>query len=192
MPRSNTRDIYSRSQLIEAIADGFSPEYLLFWGHTPPAEGGIGRHVLSQWWPAPIHDAAAGHTYQSAEHYMMAEKARLFGDEEARAAIIAAATPAAAKALGRKVCGFNEQVWEQERFAIVCAASIAKFRQSEDLRDYLLNTGAAVLVEASPVDRIWGIGLAADDPRARQPAAWRGLNLLGFALMHARAQLLRA
>jgi predicted NAD-dependent protein-ADP-ribosyltransferase YbiA (DUF1768 family) len=109
MPRSDTRDIRSRSRLIEAISDDFSPEYLLFWGHTPPADGRIGRHVLSQWWPAPIHDAFAGHTYLSAEHYMMAEKARLFGDEDARAAIVAAATPAAAKALGRKVRGFNEQ-----------------------------------------------------------------------------------
>ncbi|HEX5958512.1 MAG TPA: NADAR family protein, partial [Hyphomicrobiaceae bacterium] len=80
-------------------------------------------------------------------------------------------------------------VWERERFHLVAAGSVAKFAQNPDLGGYLLSTGNAVLVEASPVDRIWGIGLAADDPRARQPAEWRGANLLGFALMHTRAVL---
>lgn len=190
MGSSDTRGIDSRERLIQAIAAGLQPEYLLFWGHTPPKDGGIGRHVLSQWWPARIHDAVEGCTYLSAEHYMMAGKARLFGDEGTRAAILAAATPAQAKALGRTVRGFDEQVWERERFRLVCAASVAKFAQDRNLHTYLVDTGDAVLVEASPVDRIWGIGLAAADPRARQPAEWQGLNLLGFALMHARTHLL--
>jgi ribA/ribD-fused uncharacterized protein len=71
----------------------------------------------------------------------------------------------------------------------VVRASLAKFGQNAELRSYLLETGDKVLVEASPVDRVWGIGLAADDPRAEQPSEWTGLNLLGFALMRARATL---
>lgn len=69
------------------------------------------------------------------------------------------------------------------------AGSVHKFGGDPELREFLLNTGDRVLVEASPMDRIWGIGLAADDPRAENPASWRGLNLLGFALMDARAEL---
>jgi ribA/ribD-fused uncharacterized protein len=143
--------------------------------------------VLSQWWPARF--TVDGESFASAEHYMMAAKARLFGDEETRAKILASATPAEAKALGRKVCGFDEKVWEESRFQIAVEGSVAKFGQNADLGAFLPVTGDAVLVEASPVDRVWGIGLAADDPRAKRPAEWKGLNLLGFALMRARAML---
>jgi ribA/ribD-fused uncharacterized protein len=178
--------ISDRATLVAAVADGWQPKYLLFWGHTPRTAG-ICKHVLSQWWPAPFK--LGGESYASAEHFMMAEKARLFGDETTRRAIIAASKPGAAKALGRTVTGFDEARWAQHRFDIVVAGCTAKFGQDAALRAYLLETGDKVLVEASPVDRIWGIGLAADDPRARQPADWQGLNLLGFALMRARAML---
>jgi hypothetical protein len=178
--------IYDLAALQSAIAGGCRPEYLLFWGHTPKGPG-VGRHVLSQWWPAAF--IVDGTRYASAEHYMMAAKARLFGDEATHAEVLTASTPAEAKALGRRVRGFDEQTWERSRFALVVAASTAKFGQNPDLGTYLAETGDAVLVEASPVDRIWGIGLAAGDPRALQPAHWNGLNLLGFALMRARAQL---
>jgi ribA/ribD-fused uncharacterized protein len=120
---------------------------------------------------------------------MMAGKARLFGDPAAAERILAARTPAEAKNLGREVQGFDEKVWEAARFEIVVAGSTAKFGQDPALRAYLVGTGSRVLVEASPLDRVWGIGLAADDPRAADPAGWRGLNLLGFALMEARAAL---
>jgi ribA/ribD-fused uncharacterized protein len=186
MNTDDTSPIDDLAALRKAIAGGWRPEYLLFWGHTPKGPG-VGRHVLSQWWPAPF--VVDGTRYASAEHYMMAGKARLFGDEATRDKVLAASTPAEAKALGRKVRGFDEQSWERNRFDLVVAASTAKFGQSAELGAYLAGTGDAVLVEASPVDPIWGIGLAADDPRARQPARWNGLNLLGFALMKARARL---
>jgi len=118
---------------------------------------------------------------------MMAEKARLFGDGEAREKIVAAASPAAAKKLGRGVRGFHEQRWARARFDIVVAASRAKFGQNPELAEFLVGTKNRVLVEASPVDRIWGIGLAATNGAAMNPEKWRGLNLLGFALMVARA-----
>ncbi|HET9143781.1 MAG TPA: NADAR family protein [Actinophytocola sp.] len=114
----------------------------------------------------------------------------LFGDEASAAEIVRASHPGRAKELGRGVRGFDQQRWEQCRFEIGVAGSLAKFSQHPDLRRFLLNTGDRVLVEASPVDTVWGIGLAADDPRAGEPEEWRGLNLLGFALTQARTLLL--
>jgi ribA/ribD-fused uncharacterized protein len=128
--------------------------------------------------------------YASAEHWMMAAKARLFGDAEAERRVLAAPHPKAAKAAGRGVRGFDEAAWERERYALVVEGSVHKFEQHTELREFLLGTSGRVLVEASPLDRIRGIGLAADDPRAHDPARWRGLNLLGFALMDARTRLL--
>ena len=186
MANSDTSRIYDRDALLEAIASGWQPKYVFFWGHTPKGSG-VGKHVLSQWWPARF--TVEGDTYISAEHYMMAEKARLFGDEETRSSILATSKPGAAKALGRTVRSFDEKRWEQHRFDIVVRASAAKFGQNADLAAYLAETGDKVLVEASPVDRVWGIGLAADDPRAERPTEWQGLNLLGFALMRARTML---
>ncbi len=85
--------------------------------------------------------------------------------------------------------GFDEAVWERERFGIVVEGSVHKFAAHPALRRFLLDTGDRVLVEASPVDRVWGIGLAADDEAAMDPERWRGPNLLGFALMAARERL---
>lgn len=167
---------------------GESLEYCYFWGHRPLPSGEIGRSCLSQWWECEF--TVDGITYASAEHWMMARKARLFGDGETFARVVAAGSPAEAKSLGRDVRDFRDQTWVERRFEIVSEGNYQKFRQNPPLRDYLLGTGRLVLVEASPVDRIWGIGLAADDERARHPAQWQGLNLLGFALMHARSRLL--
>jgi hypothetical protein len=178
--------IRDRAGLIAAIAGGWRPKYLHFWGHkgTP---GSTGPHVLSQWWPAPF--AVDGVAYPTAEHYMMAEKSRLFDDEAALARVLAASSPGAAKAAGREVRGFDDARWAASRFQIVTAGSLAKFEQNATLGAYLLATGDKVLVEASPVDRVWGIGLARDDAAASDPQRWRGENLLGFALMEARRVL---
>ena len=162
-------------------------KYLLFWGHKPERDGTVGAGSLSQWWPAPF--TSEGVTFGSAEHYMMWRKARLFGDAESAERIVRAGHPRQAKMLGRGVQDFEDQVWVAERFGIVVDASVAKFGQHDDLRAFLLGTGERVLVEASPTDRIWGIGLAATDDRSADPGQWRGLNLLGFALMQARAVL---
>ena len=108
---------------------------------------------------------------------------------EAEAKILAAPHPGAAKALGRQVRGFDEQRWAGHRFKMVIAGNMAKFGQHPQLLDFLLGTSSRVLVEASPQDRVWGIGLAADDERAGSPESWQGLNLLGFALMEVRRRL---
>lgn len=180
-------DVRSAAALAELTARGEKVKYLLFWGHRPRPDGRIGASCLSQWWPSPFTVDGVG--YVSAEHWMMAGKARLFGDEEAAGQAVAAKSPAAAKKVGRLVRGFDEAVWERERYGLVVAGSFHKFGQNPELGAFLRDTGRRVLVEASPLDRIWGIGLAADDQRAQDPTAWRGLNLLGFALMEARERL---
>lgn len=180
-------NLRSMQDLLQALEAGATPKYLLFWGHHPNADGSIGKSCLSQWFEASFE--VEGLTYLTAEHFMMAEKARLFGDLETRTSILTARTPAEAKKLGRGVKGFDDAAWDQARFDIVVRANEAKFSKNQALRDYLLTTGDRVLVEASPVDRIWGIGLAANDERALEPRAWCGLNLLGFALMEVRARL---
>lgn len=163
-----------------------TPDYLFFWNEKPEPDG-PGRGCLSQWWPSVFTDD--GRRYDTAEHYMMAHKAWLFGDTEVADKILASGHPRNAQKLGRQVRGYAQAVWEAERFAIVVRGNVLKFGQHPELLAYLRSTGDRVLVEASPKDRIWGIGLAGDDPRAADPATWRGLNLLGRALMEARAQL---
>ena len=177
----------TREELVEEIERGLRPKYLLFWGHQPERDGGVGKGCLSQWWEARFE--VEGISYPSAEHYMMAEKASLFADRAARDRILAAQSPGAAKAIGREVAGFDAELWQAHRFEIVVAGNVAKFGQTRALRAFLLGTGTRVLVEASPRDRIWGIGLAANDADAADPSRWQGENLLGFALMEARARL---
>lgn len=162
-------------------------KFLFFWGHRPERDGGIGKGCLSQWWPCTF--TADGQEFSSAEHYMMWRKALLFGDREVAARVLTARTPAEAKVLGRKVSGFDDALWSSARLGIVVEGNLAKFGQDPALRSYLLGTGSRVLVEASPLDRVWGIGLAADDPRALDPSSWLGLNLLGEALMEVRSRL---
>ena len=120
---------------------------------------------------------------------MMAEKARLFGDEQILSKILTANSPGLAKALGRKVKGFIPKIWDEHCFNIVINGNYAKFSQNSKLTDFILSTKQRILVEASPVDKIWGIGLSQDDPNIENPLMWRGKNLLGFALMNVRQQL---
>ena len=177
----------SVEQLIEVVRRGARPEYVFFWGHTPKVRGRIDHSCLSNWYSAPFE--VDGIRYPTTEHYMMAEKARLFDDDEIRDQIGAARSPGQAKALGRRVRGFRKERWVERRFGIVVAGNHAKFRQNGALGAFLSATGSKVLVEASPRDRIWGIGMGERNERATDPASWRGLNLLGFALMEVRALL---
>ncbi|MER5521428.1 NADAR family protein [Streptomyces sp. NPDC002763] len=179
--------IGSAEALIRAVRAGARIKYLHFWGHRPGPDGQLSASCLSQWWPSPF--VVDGVEYATAEHWMMAGKARLFGDAEAERRAVAAGHPAEAKKAGRLVRNFDGATWERERFEIVARGSVHKFGTDPHLREYLLGTGDRVLVEASPVDRVWGIGLAATDEAAADPTRWKGLNLLGFALMEARERL---
>lgn len=173
--------------LVQEVRAGTRVRYLHFWGHRPLPDGRVGASCLSQWWPSPF--TVDGVAYATAEHWMMAGKARLFGDAEAERLVLAAGHPSEAKKAGRLVRDFDETVWARERFRIVVEGSVHKFAAHPDLRGFLLGTGDRVLVEASPVDRVWGIGLTARDEGAANPERWRGPNLLGFALMEARERL---
>ncbi|MFI7404758.1 NADAR family protein [Streptomyces sp. NPDC049541] len=182
-----TGRIGSREALVRAVSAGARVKYLHFWGHRARADGRVGPSCLSQWWPSPF--TVDGVDYATAEHWMMAAKARLFDDPEAEQRVLSAGHPSQAKKAGRLVRGFDEAAWQRERFGIVVEGSVHKFAAHTDLREFLVSTGDRVLVEASPVDRVWGIGLRADDEAATDPTRWRGPNLLGFALMEARERL---
>jgi len=181
-------------------ADARPSSALYFWRETDPKTG-----WLSQWYPCAFTDND-GVVYKTAEHYMMYQKAVLFSDPSTGAEILAAGHPRLVKALGRKVANFDDKVWNRERERIVCDGTRFKFTRpvseeelrlgdAEDspllapltLRQLLLSTGSEEIVEASPMDRIWGVGFGpakAEGNRAR----W-GLNLLGKALMAVREEL---
>ncbi len=129
-------------------------------------------------------------TFTCAEQYMMHGKAILFGDPDVAAEILAADHPKKHKALGRKVKNFDDKRWKENREAIVLAGNRLKFTQNAELKATLLATRGTTLVEASPYDRIWGIGLSAKDPRAQDAATWRGQNLLGKILTKLRDELI--
>lgn len=175
------------TKLVEELRNRFNVgekfKFVFFWGHQR-SKHGVTASCFSQWYDAPF--TIDGNLYPTAEHFMMAEKAALFGDEPTKAQVLQAPTPGAAKAFGRQVRGFKEEVWLQHRYSIVVRANKAKFSQNPELGQFLQQTGTRVLVEASPVDSVWGIGLAQDDEMINDPNQWKGLNLLGFALMEVR------
>jgi ribA/ribD-fused uncharacterized protein len=173
--------------LRRAVADGSTFRYRFFWGHTPRPDGLLSDAVFSQFWRCRFE--VDGQIYSSAEQFMMAEKARTFGDGETRRAILSTHEPPECKALGRKVRPFDPKVWDETRIDVVVRGNVAKFGQEPALRAYLLGTGDDILVEASPRDTIWGIGLGRDSERAQDPRTWRGRNLLGFALVRVRSIL---
>lgn len=132
-----------------------------------------------------------GVKYNCAEQYMMAEKARLFGDKKMERAIMKSTSPREQKAFGRKVKNFNVHKWESVARDIVYKGNYAKFTQDKKLLKVLLLTKGTTIVEASPYDKIWGIGLRKDDKRAQSRSTWQGKNWLGEVLTKLRDDLLK-
>lgn len=162
--------------------------YVFFYGHSPSKYArGVKHYVLSQWHPCSFVEH--GVMYTTAEQYMMAKKAELFEDADALRAIMASTDPRAIKKLGRMVRGFDADRWTAVAYEIVVRANRLKFSQDTDLRDVLLSTSDALIVEASPTDRIWGIGLSATKAREMPADQWPGTNLLGRALTQVRDEL---
>ena len=177
---------YDLQQIRERYDAGEQLKFIFFWGHhqTGPF---IKPTCFSQWYERGF--SIDGLQYRCAEQWMMAEKARLFSDPETRQLILDATTPRDMKALGRKVRNFDSEVWSKNAREIVTRGNIAKFSQNDDLKRYILGTGDKVLVEASPYDRIWGIGMSRDDAGVNNPHNWKGTNRLGFCLMEARDRI---
>lgn len=157
---------------------GDARQIILFYGHTRQ----FGN--FSQFAPYRMRENMVD--FVCAEQYHMYHKALLFGDFNVAGLILRENDPAIMKRLGRQVQNFNEEVWRANRKTIVLRGNMLKFSQHPALLDELLATGDAIIAEASPSDRIWGIGLGANHPDARDPKKWRGENLLGKTLMHIR------
>jgi ribA/ribD-fused uncharacterized protein len=145
------------------------------------------RGPFSQW--AKYSFVIDGVTYVTCEQYMMAEKARLFKDGETEAKILATANPRKQKELGRQVKGFDQAAWDAVCVEVVYRGNLAKFSQNPELLELLLATGDKIIAEASPVDPIWGIGMAEDNPSVTDMSLW-GKNLLGNVIMRIRETLL--
>lgn len=127
--------------------------------------------------------------FENSEAAFMFLKAKTFGDSVIADAIVANQDPKYVKSLGRRINGFTDEVWAEKRYACMLDACFAKFHQNGKMGKYLLATGDKSLVEASPYDKVWGIGLAPNNPDALDPTKWRGLNLLGEVLMDVRTIL---
>ena len=142
---------------------------------------------LSQWYPSKfkIDDIE----YNCAEQYMMAMKATYFSDFEALEKIMSSDEPSEQKAIGRTVKNFDREAWDAVSRGYVYQANIAKFKQNEKLKEYLISTGDKELVEASPYDKIWGIGLSMDNPDILDKSKWKGTNWLGETLMKVRQDI---
>ncbi|CAM1343713.1 NADAR family protein [Tenacibaculum amylolyticum] len=178
---------YTNTLIQERFNNEEQLKFLFFWGHQPNKDGSIGKSCFSQWWESTfIIDNV---TYKTAEHYMMAGKARLFNDEEIVKEILETDHPHDAKKLGRKVRNFDPVTWNEHKYRIVYEGNLAKFSQNKELASFLFHTNDRIIVEASPRDRIWGIGMGQSNEKAMNPNLWRGHNLLGYVLMEVRDQL---
>ncbi|WP_424964867.1 MULTISPECIES: NADAR family protein [unclassified Dinoroseobacter] len=144
---------------------------------------------LSQWHPCRIQ--IWDRTFNCAEQAMMFGKAQLFGDTETAEQIVQANEPGKQKALGRTVRGFDDDIWDAEKEALVFAINLAKFEQNKGLRRKLFQTLPSDLAEASPLDTVWGIGLDSSQATTTHPDLWPGQNLLGRALTKVRDTLIR-
>ena len=144
--------------------------------------------VLCQWFPSRFTDKE-GTVWENMEQYIMAMKAKEFKDNASYDRIRRENNPKTCKAIGREVAHFNDKVWKKKAPMLAYIGNCMKFEQNPALKRVLLSTGDRPLYEASPYDKIWGIGLDAEqaanwDPKHEFP----GTNLLGKALMKVRTR----
>ena len=159
-----------------------SDKYICFWRIKDP------YGFLSNWWVSPFVEN--GITFHTAEHYLMYHKAILFNDKHSAKSILIVNTPSEVKRIGRHVKNFDQKVWDENKYEIMCRGLYLKFSQNPYLLKLLLETGDAILVEASPVDVVWGVGLAVPTSSCGVDLDnCPGQNLLGKALMEVRDKL---
>lgn len=148
---------------------------VLFWGRKDP---------FSNWHPSTF--TFVGRKFNCSEQYMMYAKAFLFGDMEALERIMATRDPREQKAIGRQVKGYDDRVWKAQARDLMLPGLVGKFEQNPEIDDVLVGSAPMLIVEAAPDDRLWGVGLAAEDSRILDKSQWLGSNWLGEVLMQAR------
>ena len=153
--------------------------------HNPDEPYGF----LSNWYRSEF--SVDGIRFTSMEQYMMYKKAVLFEDSGIAAQILNTDDVVTIKELGRKVSNYSDSVWNGMRQVIIYKGLLEKFRQNDDLRKALLDTGDQILAECAVKDRIWGIGLSMTDNNRNDINSWNGQNLLGYTLMLVRDELKR-
>lgn len=152
------------------------PEFVFFWDGP-----------YSQWAYSPFH--YRGHKFETAEHYMMFSKAMFFKDHDNALRILKEPDPSEVKKIGREIPNYVEEEWARVRYDVVTIGTILKFSQNPDFYQTMVDDMGKIIVEASPYDRIWGIGLRETDSGIYNIDNWQGDNLLGYAIMRARARL---
>nr|AEX62499.1 hypothetical protein mv_L294 [Moumouvirus Monve] len=163
-------------------------DYIFFYGHNPNKNG---TEIYSQWYPSIFYEKLDNKMikYYNAEQYMMAHKALLFEDFDSHEKIMKEINPAKIKSLGRKIKNFDEDLWDDYKYDIVVSGNKLKFKQNPDLFKSLTKTGNKLLVEASPHDNIWGIGLSVNKAMILPKSKWPGKNLLGKAITQVKNEL---
>ena len=157
---------YTLKQIIDRYNSGEKIDYVMFWENLEDP-GKVTKSCLSNWYECSFY--VGGTKFFTTEQYMMAQKALLFGDKTIYDEIMKAHDPKTFKSLGKEVRHFNPTFWDENK-----------------LKEFILSTKDAVLVEASPLDKIWGIGLNRENKDSQNPNLWKGENNLGFTLMEVR------
>ncbi len=150
-----------------------NPDYHFFWGG-----------YCSQWFKSTFEEF--GETFNTAEQFMMAAKAKTFGDEESYQKIMAEKDPSEQKKLGKKVKNFVPETWNAIARDFVTLGNYDKFTQNPEYLEFLMENRGKFFVEASPYDKIWGIGLGEGAIGIENPANWQGTNWLGQCINKAR------
>jgi ribA/ribD-fused uncharacterized protein len=180
------KEKYNKEWIKEELEKGSDIDYIFFWGHTSKSTD-LTKSCFSQW---SNHSFIINSiTYSTAEHWMMANKALLFKSRNIYESILNEKDPKSIKQLGREIINFSDLEWNKYKYEIVKIGNFHKFNQNPKLKEFLLNTKDKIIVEASPSDSVWGIGLSEDQNDKWNVYSWPGKNLLGFALMEIRDKI---
>jgi len=178
------------SDVISAHNNKEEQEFLFFYGHSGKRDK-VDKSCLSQWYDKSGNFEDHFASYQTCEHFMMVGKSLLMNPNDVKTVdkMLEAGSPGAVKKMGRAVKNYDQLEWDTHKFDLVVQGNYLKFSQDEELKEFLLDTGDKIFVEASPFDKIWGIGMKSNETGVVDPNNWKGVNLLGYALMEVRKKL---